>query len=191
MIEKAAIILTNKLSRNNIIENEARDIYIYGFNLTISTIMNSVLILSLAFLYRRPLDAMIYILCTHPLRTNGGGWHAQTHWLCITLGAISFTIVSWACFWIWASIPWFVLFAVQIISLGIIWIRVPVEHPNNPLEDDAKRVMRLKCIVYGGVIMATSMVLIVMGQQHASVLITLSATSAVGTFLIPIERSTR
>ncbi|MCL2426861.1 MAG: accessory gene regulator B family protein [Oscillospiraceae bacterium] len=185
LIEKTAIMLTNKLNRNNIIEDDARDIYIYGFDLVISAVINFALILVLAFLYGRPLDAVIYMLCTRPLRTNGGGWHANTHGLCMTLHAAAFSLVSWLSFGIWEFMPWFVLFVIHAVSFIVVWVKAPVEHPNNPLEEDAKGRMRLKCIVCMGLIMAVSIIFLVVGQQYVSVLMTLSAASAVGTFLVP------
>lgn len=184
MIEKTAIILTNKLHRNNIIDDNARDIYVYGFDLVISAFINFALIFVLAFLYQRPLDAFIYMICTRPLRTNGGGWHANSHWLCTTLHAVAFSIVSWLSFLIWQSTPWFALVIIHVVSFIIVWLKAPSEHPDNPLDEDAKRRMRRVCIVCSVLIMIVSMLLNIIGHHHLSVLMTLSMSSAVGTFLV-------
>ena len=184
MIEKAAALLTARLQRSNVIEDDAREIYIYGFELAISSVVNFALILTLACLYRRPLDAVIYTICTRPLRTNGGGWHADTHWLCITLHATAFSVVSWLCFWVWAFVPWHGLLIIHAVSFAIVWFKAPVEHPNNPLNEEAKQNIRRKCMLYMVLFIAVSMAFAAVGQHYIAVLMTLSSASAIGTFLV-------
>ena len=184
MIGKLAAKFTAGLERNQIIDEESREVYIYGFEILISTVLNFLLVLALALLFRRPLDAAIYMLCTGSLRTTGGGWHADSHILCMTLHALAFSLVSWLSFAIWSYVPWFALVLILIISMAIVLIKAPAEHPNNPLEHDVKMRIRRRCIIYMVLISISVLVFWIFGQHHLSVLTSISSVSAVLTFLV-------
>jgi len=102
----------------------------------------------------------------------------------MTLHAVAFSIVSWASFWVWEFIPWFVLLIVHAVCFVITQIKAPVEHPNNPLEEEVKSLLRSKCLLYMSLIITGSLISIALNQQHIAVLMALSAASAVGTFLV-------
>jgi hypothetical protein len=76
------------------------------------------------------------------------------------------------------------LVLIHIANLIIVWIKVPVEHPDNPLEKDVIRVLRRKCLIWIGFISLSSLILSQIGFKHLSVLIALSSASAILTLLI-------
>jgi accessory gene regulator B len=183
MLEKLSVSLTAYFLLRGIITEDSREIYAYGFELILSTALNFALTFALAILYGRPLDALIYLLSTFPLRTFGGGWHANTHFLCSLMHACAFTAASWVSFWLWSYAPLWVAIALMAAVLIITLARAPSEHPDNPLTPDARVKSRRRCIVYAIILFAAAVAAGVLGYAHTSLLIAVSAFSAAATML--------
>jgi accessory gene regulator B len=162
---------------------------VYGLDIIISTLVNFILTFILAILFRRPADAPVYLLSTFPMRTFGGGWHANTHLLCGTLHACAFTAVSWLAALLWTHIPFTAIVAAHAVVIAIVLLRAPSEHPDNPLTDTARVKARRRCIAYVLILAAAAILAGISSYMHLSLLVTLSALSAAGTMLFKNKAS--
>jgi accessory gene regulator B len=183
MLTKASQQMTEYFLQHGIISEDAREIYAYGFEIILSTVLNFILTAALALLYGRLWDALIYSASTFPLRTFGGGWHASTHFRCSLMHACAFTAASWICFWLWGYAPFVVVIVLMTVVLAIVLARAPSEHPDNPLTPTARIKSRRRCIVYTLILFAAATVAGMLGYAHISLLIAVSAFSAAATLL--------
>ncbi len=70
---------------NTIDNREYYDVILYGLEIAISTLVNMILVITLAILFGIPMETFIFCLFFMPLRVTAGGLHAKSHMLCIGL----------------------------------------------------------------------------------------------------------
>lgn len=72
---------------------ELNDIYNYGIEILISSLLNIMLILLIGFFTGTFLQSLVFLLCFIPLRQFTGGWHANTYFKCNLVFCISYILV--------------------------------------------------------------------------------------------------
>ena len=161
------------------------EVHVYGIEIALSSAINIFITFVQALCFGRPLDAIIYLVCTRPFRKNGGGWHSKTHMLCVTLHAFAFATVSWISFLLQHSITVQFLIAGYTFVLILSAIKAPAEHPNNPIYPSERPKMKRKCIsiVLGASVL--SLIALALEYSHNAALIMFSTISAAVTLLIP------
>lgn len=70
---------------SSIDNKEYYDVILYGLEITLSTLVNMILVVTLAFALRIPLETLTFCLFFMPLRVYAGGAHAKSHSACIGL----------------------------------------------------------------------------------------------------------
>lgn len=144
--------LTNKLlkyiSNKNIINSEDKDVvafYKYGIEITISSILNILIILIVSLLFNALIEGFIFLLIFIPTRQFTGGFHADSYLKCNLTFATSFLITlimsRYTCNYLesWQNI----LFLV--IDIMFVVIFCPIENEYKPIHDK-KQYIRCKFI---------------------------------------------
>ena len=132
MLYKLAQDISFYLIANKIIDIEDRDIYIYGLELLISTLLTSISILILGFFIGEFISAIVYLLVYFLLKSYTGGYHAKHYYECFIYSILFYIIlviirnVTLAVYQ-----PIFGLISL-ISSVIIIFEFAPVENKNNP-----------------------------------------------------------
>ncbi len=132
MLHKLAEDISFYLITNKIIDIEDRDIYIYGLELLISTLLTSISILILGFFIGEFISAIVYLLVYFLLKSYTGGYHAKHYYECYIYSILFYIIlviiknVTLAVYQ-----PIFGLLSL-IFSVIIIFKFAPVENKNNP-----------------------------------------------------------
>ena len=85
MIVRSAACITDLLLREEIIDIEDRDIYLYGLELIVSTISTLIITVIMGGLLHSLLPAICYFFALATLRTQAGGYHATSYWNCDAL----------------------------------------------------------------------------------------------------------
>jgi len=81
-MQQIAAMLTSYFIRSGIIPEEEREIYEYGFDITIYSIVSTLGLLAIGFLFHR-IEYTVIILSVFSLfQTTGGGYHANSHLKC-------------------------------------------------------------------------------------------------------------
>lgn len=131
-----------------------KDIYVYGFEILISTtaVLLSILIASALFC---SLSVGVVFLCTFlPLRVHAGGYHAQTYAKCYCISMLSYLIVLAVIRWGWALIPLPVWGIGLLICSGFVAWRAPVENAHQPLSETKRRKNHVRSVVIVGILLA-------------------------------------
>ena len=99
-METIAQYLTEKLVKNQIIEQESCEVYVYGLQLILSSICITICIISVGLILGQGGAAIIFLASLAGLRHYAGGYHANTYKKCF--------ILSCSCF---------------VATLGMLWIQ--------------------------------------------------------------------
>lgn len=132
MLQELAEDITFFLAKNKIIDMDERDIYIYGFQLLISSLLITITILFIGFLFNKFFLTILFVIVYVLLRAFTGGYHANYYWQCYLISNsiyISVLIINYI-------VPqnnkiYIGLFAF-IFSTIIILLFAPVENIQNP-----------------------------------------------------------
>ncbi|MDR3295321.1 MAG: accessory gene regulator B family protein [Clostridiales Family XIII bacterium] len=150
MVEKLATGLTGYYVRKKIIPAQSADVYTYGFQLLISTFLNVFLVMMIASVLGFWPGALLFMFSFVLTRGIWGGYHAKTHWGCITAFVAVFAVFS-----VLANslgnfvLPLYIVLG-SIAYSAAMWKFAPVEAPNRPMS-----VKKKECFRRYGLLMAS------------------------------------
>lgn len=136
MISYLSRFITLFLLQNKIVEQEKCDVYEYGFEVIISTIIGFILIFTSGILLNELLSSMIFYAMFIIVRQYTGGYHANSHLKCkLTMLCL--------CLLVLFSVKYCIsilTFPVHLIFLmfycAVVILFAPIEHKNAPMTDD-------------------------------------------------------
>lgn len=124
-----------------VIPNEQKylDFYRYGLEITISTVLNFVLILLIGIATQHLIESFVFLFSFVLLRMCAGGYHANTYLGCNLIMCTSFLSLIIIYDFIITKID--ILFAAVslVLFLSVAVAFCPVEHINKPINSESKR----------------------------------------------------
>lgn len=113
---------------NDAIPEAEADIYRYGLDLLLSSIINILSILMLGIITHHFKATALMVLFYIPLQSFGGGYHANTHLMCyaITLSVMAASV----CIAQYVPVSWLLSFSIP--GIVVLFKLAPVEHENAP-----------------------------------------------------------
>lgn len=133
MLEKLSARLTEALLRRGAAEESKREIFEYGFQITLSTLLWLVTITAVGLVCFDWRFLICYLLFYLPVRQFAGGYHCSTYGCCYVLSCLMFLAVCLggralqALGW---KLP---VLALGVLALLFIFWQAPVMNPSNPL----------------------------------------------------------
>lgn len=146
MIAKLAKGTAHFFSEKNIVKQEDEEIYAYGMELLYSSIFNILLAVLIAVVTNTFLPTTVFIVTFIILRQYIGGYHAKTHFGCMTIFVVVLIIFSILAKHTPINFEIPVSVVIDVISIILVILFAPVEHPNKPLSDNDKMRLRKKGI---------------------------------------------
>jgi len=135
MINKLSKLISNQFVKRNIISEDVQDVYTYGVEITISSLIGFILVTIIGIIFKSLMQAMIFYVIFVTLRSMTGGYHASTYLKCNTIFSFIslFTLLfSKASSEIHLSVGIITLFFLPAVAI-FLWL-APVENPNKPIE---------------------------------------------------------
>ncbi len=137
--------LLNFITKQQVIstEKDVQDFYKYGIEITISSILNIVLVLALGLLVRHPIESIVYLVLFILVRSFTGGYHADTYFRCNSLMCVTFLLtlcVNEALFNKFS--PLFLIILILITEVTVL-IFAPIENENKPIESSKKPKLKI------------------------------------------------
>ncbi len=135
MIDFLSRLAMNYLNKYNLIgrSEDEYEHYKYGIEITISSLINLLLVFSIGILINKILCSLIFLIIFISLRQLTGGFHAKTYFRCNITMCCSFAIVVLGTT-ILQSLPLFVFIIHILLSIFIEYKFCPVENVNKPIE---------------------------------------------------------
>jgi len=138
MIERMASTFTTYMVRKGAVPAEDEEVYLYGWALLLSTLGATLSILLLGAVSGEFLGTLAYLGFLYLLRPYAGGYHAGTYFACFWLTIASFVAaLLFVLFWPQALMDW--TLTLLLFSLAVTFAGAPVDHPNKPLKERAKK----------------------------------------------------
>lgn len=155
MIDHICKSTLEKLSSNNIIKEEEAEVYGYGLELLIVTILKIIGFIIIAFTLDLVKETLIFTIYFSGLRIQAGGYHARTPFKCF----VSTIIIMFPGILLVRLIPiekqlYYILISTT-ISIFLIYKYAPVESKNKPLTREEDRIYRrrsLMTVIVGSII---------------------------------------
>lgn len=129
----------------NVISQELFDIYIYGMELLLSFIINTVIILLIGIVSGKILPTLIFLILFVAVRRFTGGFHANTYLKCkiITVG----TYIAVLCLSSLYYPPTVIKMLCYLAGILLIALFGPIENPNKPLDDNEKKLYKILSLI--------------------------------------------
>ena len=192
MIENVAKQIFKYVKKHTDVNPEFDDIYKYGIEITISTILNISLVIAAALILNEPLRGVVFLGCLIPIRSYCGGYHADSYFKCncimVMLFLLSYCVSN--LFWFSLELPFYVYL---IIALGFVWpivLFAPVKNKNKFLsEAKAQKCKIISIIIY--TIFSLFGLLLIIHQIIYGLIVILTLTEVSIMILIEVIRQGR
>lgn len=148
MYEKLSIQITNHLIKYNFVKKSESEIYIYSFQIILSSLVSTAFILILSILYKQVLNTMFFFVGFFMCRKLSGGYHANSQLTCFLLTQLIF--ISFLSLISFSNIleNKYILFIIPLLSNIVVCLFAPVDNINNPFSDSEKRKFRKRSIIF-------------------------------------------
>ncbi len=149
MIAKLSRIIADFFIRQKVVPEEQREVYEYGFELSISSVIGILIVLAIGLFSGRFWESVVFYIVFCFTRLFTGGYHAPNHLLCkITFAGALLAVL--AVDWLLKEIESYYWFILHFYSLIVVCWLAPVENSNKELTERQK----VKCKVISIVAMA-------------------------------------
>ncbi len=183
MIENGAKKLTSLLINKNIIVVDDYEVYSYGFQLMIATLLKGTGLILISLLLDIFNEFMVFIIFFSILRVYAGGYHSKSYLECFITTATSIFVLIGLSKVVYnlMNIPLIAL--ILIISCGLVFKYAPIESPNKPLNKNQKNQFRKNSI---RIVIIESIIILMASSINAGLLI----YSIIATFAIALASLT-
>ena len=131
--------VVRRWSASGIIKESDEDVYEYGLELIVCTILNLTAILLTAALMGKIKESVILIAAIIPLQAYGGGYHAKTHLRCFLIMYIGW----WAAVFILPFISSVAATVIMLASMPVVFMLAPVPHVNIEMSEGHRLKLRV------------------------------------------------
>lgn len=120
-------------SKNNLLVDE-RDIYVYGYEIIISSGITFMLLIATGLLFGKLPEAVMFFLVFYLLRQRTGGYHADTYFKCNLIFELNVILIM---IFVSINIGFWAKIVINLVSfllcLTLTIIKAPVSNPNKPI----------------------------------------------------------
>lgn len=128
-------------------DDEVQDFYKYGIEITISSLLNIILVLTIGLLIGHVLESIIYLSLFILIRSFTGGYHADTYFRCNLLMCVTFILTVFAN--IITSDKITLSIAIGLVCLTEITVVLlgPIENKNKPIDGSKKPKLKIMGLI--------------------------------------------
>ena len=164
MLERLAKSTARLFVKNNIADSEYEEVYAYGAEIILSTIINGLAVLIMSVIADTLIPSLVFVISFIFIRRLAGGFHASTHLKCmIILIVVHLIFIIIVKHMDKSIIPYFTHFTI-LYSCVSVYLFAPVEHFNKHLKDDD--IKRLKKLGIGSVMCFSTAIIIMSFLKH-------------------------
>lgn len=158
MIEAIVLGIFSYIKKN---KNLAYDdqIYIYGLEILISTILDTIIVITLSLVFNNFIGTLVFLIVFSTLRLLTGGYHAKTYLGCsvvlvvIYLSYIGITVLI---------TPYYsivLLIFTSVLAFFIIVKYSPIDNPNKHLDSQEKKRFKGRSIIMLSILLILSLII--------------------------------
>ena len=138
--------IVNFITEQDVIsdESDVQDFYRYGIEISISSLLNIVLVVIAGILIHHIIESIVFLTLFILIRSFTGGYHADTYFRCNLLMWTTFILTALANSIFSNKFSLLIIIVLICVTELIVSILGPIENKNKPI-DDSKRI-KLKII---------------------------------------------
>lgn len=159
MINKLSCKLTSFYIRKNKIDESERDIYVYCFEVMLSTLVNIILVLTIGFATRNYIETIIFTITFMAMRGSGGGYHAKTHWCCIISVISIFTAIILLLTFLNMKLIFILGIVFFITGIIVSLLICPVDCENKRIDSNEKKKLKKKLLIFSLIVLVAITIL--------------------------------
>lgn len=142
MINKISSKIVEILIKHSLVENEEKELYLYGFFILLSQILYFIIVITIGILFNVIFESIIFYITFQFIRRYAGGYHAKTETRCEILSTLSIL----CCIVLIKLSKMYdiriVLLSVSLVFAVLIFILCPLDTPEKPLNDKEYKYFR-------------------------------------------------
>lgn len=148
MIDKLSNLISSEFVKHNIISEDAKDVYKYGVEISISSLIGFVITLIIGLIFNVLIQTVIFYVVFISLRSMTGGYHAETYLKCnLVFSLVTLFVVIFSKAACEMQMPGGILTLLFLPSVtSFIWI-APVENINKPIEKKKRVYWKITAVV--------------------------------------------
>lgn len=147
MSHRICVKIYESLVKRGTINEDFREVYIYGLELILSFLISTSIILTVGFISKRIVQTLVFLVLFIGIRRFTGGYHADTYLKCQCFTVSTYIAVL--LFSIYTQPPFYMHILMWAFGFIMILRFAPIENPNKPLTDKEKaRHKRTSLILY-------------------------------------------
>lgn len=163
MLTNLCQIIVDFFIKEDIVSEEQRDVYQYGVELSVSTLIGLLIVLAIGVLSGRFTESVIFYIVFCLTRAFCGGFHAHSHLLCkLTFTCVIILVLVMNL--VLDPIESYFWFALYLYSLIIVCTFAPVENPNKNLTSYDKK----RCKIISIILMVVWLVVMILFYSFGS-----------------------
>lgn len=157
LLARLAVKIVNNLVHSGVIKEEDAEIYIYGINQILTSVLNVSSALIIGLIFGVFPEIAVFMAAYIPLRSFAGGYHAKTPLSCYVFSVIMLIVVSIGLKYLHLA-DW-VYYAVFVAATLVVLVLSPVEDRNKPLDEIEQKVYKRRTILIAAVELTLAMLL--------------------------------
>ena len=157
LLARLAVKIVNNLVHSGVIKEEDAEIYIYGINQILTSVLNVSSALIIGLIFGVFPEIAVFMAAYIPLRSFAGGYHAKTPLSCYVFSVIMLIVVSIGLKYLHLA-DW-VYYAVFVAATLVVLVLSPVEDRNKPLAEIEQKVYKRRTILIAAVELTLAMLL--------------------------------
>lgn len=123
---------------NNVIKKDDMEIYEYGLELLLSSILQIIAVLLISVVVGKLLVTIMFLLAFCTLRTFAGGYHAETHFKCFIILLFVYSTFLALIFFLNQDAMRIAAIVFSSFSTILVFVWAPIDSENKPLTSDEK-----------------------------------------------------
>lgn len=145
LLARLAGKIGNNLVHSGVIKEEDAEIYIYGINQILTSVLNVSSALIIGLIFGVFTEVAIFMAAYIPLRSFAGGYHAITPLRCYVFSVIMLIVVSIGLKYL--HIAEWIYYAVLVAATLVVLVLAPVEDRNKPLDEIEHKVYKRRTVI--------------------------------------------
>ena len=145
LLARLAGKIGNNLVHSGVIKEEDAEIYIYGINQILVSVLNVSSALIIGLIFGVFPEIAVFMAAYIPLRSFAGGYHAKTPLRCYVFSVIMLIVVSIGLKYL--HIAEWIYYAVLVAATLVVLVLAPVEDRNKPLDEIEHKVYKRRTVI--------------------------------------------
>jgi accessory gene regulator B len=132
--------IVNFITEQDVIsdESDVQDFYRYGIEISISSLLNIVLVVIAGILIHHIIESIVFLSLFILIRSFTGGYHADTYFRCNLLMCITFILTVLANCMFSNKLSLSIIIVLICVTELIVSVLGPIENKNKPIDDSKK-----------------------------------------------------